>query len=123
MAKDFSRTRRIGEQMQRELATLIQQEIQDPRLGMVTVSAVEVSRDLAHAKVFITVLDDQQQDIAASLDVLNRASGFLRHELGRRMILRTVPVLRFVYDESMARGNALSQLIDEAVKSDKQRDE
>ncbi|MDZ7804617.1 30S ribosome-binding factor RbfA [Thiohalophilus sp.] len=123
MAKDFSRTRRIGEQMQRELATLIQQEIQDPRLGMVTVSAVEVSRDLAHAKVFITVLDDQQQDIAASLDVLNRAGGFLRHELGRRMTLRTVPALRFVYDESMARGNALSQLIDAAVKSDKQRDE
>ncbi|MFO8025360.1 30S ribosome-binding factor RbfA [Thiohalophilus sp.] len=123
MAKDFSRTRRIGEQMQRELATLIQQEIQDPRLGMVTVSAVEVSRDLAHAKVFITVLDDQQQDIAASLEVLNRASGFLRHELGRRMTLRTVPMLRFVYDESMARGNELSRLIDEAVKSDKQRDE
>ncbi|MGM0680549.1 MAG: 30S ribosome-binding factor RbfA [Pseudomonadota bacterium] len=122
MAKDFSRTRRIGEQMQRELATLIQQEIQDPRLGMVTVSAVEVSRDLAHAKVFITVLDDQQQDIAASLEVLNRASGFLRHELGRRMTLRTVPMLRFVYDESMARGNELSRLIDEAVKSDKQRD-
>ena len=123
MAKDFSRTRRIGEQMQRELATLIQQEIQDPRLGMVTVSAVEVSRDLAHAKVFITVLDDQQQDIAASLEVLNRASGFLRHELGRRMTLRTVPALRFVYDASMARGNELSRLIDEAVKSDKQRDE
>lgn len=123
MAKDFSRTRRIGEQMQRELATLIQQEIQDPRLGMVTVSAVEVSRDLAHAKVFITVLDDQLQDIAASLEVLNRAGGFLRHELGRRMTLRTVPALRFVYDESMARGNELSRLIDEAVKSDKQRDE
>lgn len=123
MAKDFSRTRRIGEQMQRELATLIQQEIQDPRLGMVTVSAVEVSRDLAHAKVFITVLDDQQQDIAASLEVLNRAGGFLRHELGRRMTLRTVPALRFVYDESMVRGNELSRLIDEAVKSDKQRDE
>jgi len=123
MAKDFSRTRRIGEQMQRELATLIQQEIQDPRLGMVTVSAVEVSRDLAHAKVFITVLNDEQQDIAASLEVLNRAGGFLRHELGRRMTLRTVPALHFVYDESMARGNALSRLIDEAVKSDKQHDE
>jgi ribosome-binding factor A len=123
MPKDFSRTRRIGEQMQRELATLIQQEIQDPRLGMVTVSAVEVSRDLAHAKVFITVLNDEQLDIKASLEVLNRAAGFLRHELGRSMTLRTVPALRFVYDESMARGNALSQLIDKAVKSDKQHDE
>lgn len=123
MAKDFSRTRRIGEQMQRELAILIQQEIQDPRLGMVTVSAVEVSRDLAHAKVFITVLNDERQDIAASLEVLNRAAGFLRHALGQCMTLRTVPALRFVYDESMARGNALSRLIDEAVKSDKQQDE
>ena len=123
MAKDFSRTRRIGEQMQRELAILIQQEIQDPRLGMVTVSAVEVSRDLAHAKVYITVLDDQQHDVATSLEVLNRAGGFLRHELGRRMTLRTLPALHFVYDESMARGNALSRLIDEAVKSDKPSDE
>lgn len=123
MAKDFSRTRRIGEQMQRELAILIQQEIQDPRLGMVTVSAVEVSRDLAHAKVYITVLDDQQHDIATSLEVLNHAGGFLRHELGRRMTLRTVPALHFVYDESMARGNELSRLIDEAVKSDQHSDE
>ncbi|MFP3874064.1 MAG: 30S ribosome-binding factor RbfA [Thiohalophilus sp.] len=122
MARDFSRTRRIGEQMQRELATLIQQQIKDPRLGMVTVSAVEVARDLSHAKVFITVLDDKQ-DITVSLDILNRASGFLRHELARSMTLRTVPALRFVYDESMARGNELSRLIDEAVKSDKQHDE
>jgi ribosome-binding factor A len=90
---------------------------------MVTVSAVEVSRDLAHAKVYITVLDDQQHDVATSLEVLNRAGGFLRHELGRRMTLRTVPALHFVYDESMARGNALSRLIDEAVKSDKPSDE
>lgn len=119
---DFSRTRRIGEQMQRELATLIQQQIKDPRLGMVTVSAVEVARDLSHAKVFITVFDDKQE-IAVSLDILNRASGFLRHELARSMTLRTVPALRFVYDESMARGNELSRLIDEAVKSDKQNDE
>lgn len=123
MAKDFSRTRRIGEQMQRELATLIQKEIQDPRLGMVTVSAVEVSRDLSHARVFITVLDDQQHDIATSLEILNRAGGYLRHELGRRMTVRTVPALHFVYDESMARGNALSRLIDEAVKSDQHHDE
>ncbi len=122
MAKDFSRIRRIGEQMQRELATLIQQEIQDPRVGMVTVSAVEVSRDLSHAKVYITVLKNDQ-DIADTLEILNRASGFLRHELGRRMTLRTVPALHFVYDESMVRGNELSRLIDEAVKSDKQRDE
>jgi len=122
MTKDFSRTRRIGEQMQRELAILIQQEIKDPRVGMVTVSAVEVSRDLSHAKVFITVLNTDQ-DIPTTLEILNRAGGFLRHELGRRMVLRTVPALHFVYDESMVRGNELSRLIDEAVKSDKQHDE
>jgi ribosome-binding factor A len=122
MTKDFSRTRRIGEQMQRELAILIQQEIKDPRVGMVTVSAVEVSRDLSHAKVFITVLNTKQ-DISTTLEILNRAGGFLRHELGRRMVLRTVPALHFVYDESMVRGNELSRLIDEAVKSDKQHDE
>ena len=122
MAKDFSRTRRIGEQMQRELAILIQKEIQDPRLGMVTVSAVEVSRDLSHAKVFITVLNEKQ-NVQTSLDILNRAGGFLRHELGRRMTVRTIPALHFISDESMLRGNELARLIDEAVKSDQHNDE
>lgn len=118
MAREFSRTRRIGEQIQRELAQLIQQELQDPRLGMVTVSAVEVSRDLANAKVFITVLGEGA-DVQASLKVLNKAAGFLRHELGRRLILRSLPALRFVYDASLERGNRLSSLIDRAMAEDK----
>lgn len=121
MPKEFSRTRRIGEQMQRELAQLIQQEVKDPRLGMVTVSGVEVSRDLSVAKVFVTVLGDA--DPQPSLTVLNRAAGFLRHALGQRLTVRTVPSLRFVYDESVARGARLSRLIDEARAGDRDDDD
>jgi len=120
MPKDFSRTRRVGEQIQRELAVLIQQEIKDPRLGMVTVSAVEVSRDLSVAKVFVTVFDEQH-DIAQSLEALNHAAGFLRHCLGKSMSLRSVPILKFIYDESVSQGNRLSSLIDEAVNTDRDK--
>lgn len=119
MPKDFSRTRRVGEQIQRELAQLIQQEIHDPRLGMVTVSGVEVSRDLAVAKVFVSMLNEDEQ-LEPSLEVLKKAAGFLRHELGRRMTTRTVPELRFVYDATIQRGNELSSLIDKAVARDKE---
>lgn len=117
MPRDFPRTRRVGEQMQRELAALIRTEIKDPRLGMVTVSAVQVSRDLSHAKVFISVLGDAEVR-QVSLQILNKAAGFLRHVLGQQMIVRTVPQLHFVYDESIERGSRLSALIDAAVKSD-----
>ncbi|MFA7387168.1 MAG: 30S ribosome-binding factor RbfA [Thiohalobacteraceae bacterium] len=122
MPRDFPRTRRVGEQMQRELAALIREAVKDPRIGMVTVSGVEVTRDLAHAKVFVTVLGDAEAR-AGSMAALNSAAGFLRHELGQRMLTRTVPQLRFVYDESIERGSALSALIDKAVKSDKHGDE
>lgn len=118
MPRDFPRTRRVGEQMQRELAALIREEVKDPRVGMVTVAGVEVTRDLAHAKVYITVLGDAESR-DASLAALNKAAGFLRHELGQRMLTRTVPQLRFVYDESIERGSRLSALIDKAVASDK----
>jgi len=118
MPKDFSRPRRVAEQIQRELAMLIQREINDPRVGMVTVSAVEVTRDLSLAKVFITVLDDSQ-DIKVTLAALEHAAGFLRHELGQRMKMRTVPSLRFKHDESIRRGAELSHLIDEAIAKDK----
>lgn len=122
MPRDFPRTRRIGEQMQRELASLIRDQVKDPRLGMVTVSAVEVSRDLAHAKVFITVLGEDKVK-RESLQVLIKAAGFLRHELGQRMIVRSVPQLKFVYDESIERGSRMSALIDQAVASDKHEDD
>ncbi len=117
MPRDFPRTRRVGEQMQRELAVLIRDRIKDPRLGMVTVSDVEVSRDLAHARVYFTVLGDEEAR-RQSQEVLDRAAGFLRGELGRIMKLRTVPELRFIYDESIERGEKLDALIEAALEAD-----
>lgn len=120
MAQEYSRTQRVADQIQRELAALIQREVKDPRVGMATVSAVEVSRDLAHAKVFVTVLNggEDQQEITESVKALNNASGFLRSQLGQRMKLRIVPTLRFHFDDSLSRGNYLSNLIDQARASD-----
>lgn len=104
--------------MQRELALLIQQEVKDPRLGMVTVAGVEVTRDMAHAKVFVTVLTDDAKQLAQSIEVLRHAAGFLRRELARRMLMRSVPELHFVHDESVERGTRLSALIDQAIAAD-----
>ncbi|MBV2134947.1 30S ribosome-binding factor RbfA [Pseudomonas sp. MAP12] len=122
MAKEYSRTQRIGDQMQRELAQLIQREIKDPRLGLVTLTGTEVSRDLSHAKVFFTVMgqDDDDQKIAESQAVLKDAAGYLRMLLGRAIKLRTIPQLHFLYDESVRRGAQLSVLIERAVAEDRQ---
>ena len=106
----------MAEQIQRELAVLIREEVKDPRLGMVSVSGVEVSRDMGNAKVYVSVLGDEQVT-ADSLEVLKRAAGFLRHELGRRMVLRAVPQLRFIHDRSLEQGAHISALIDEALGS------
>ncbi len=119
MPKDYSRTRRVGEQLQREMAQLVQQEIKDPRLGLVTISAVKLSKDMSHANIFFTVLDsddsDEKHSIEETLKVLEGAAGFLRHELAKRMQLRIVPHIHFKYDESIAYGNDLSALINKAM--------
>ena len=121
MAKEYSRTQRIADQMQRELALLIQREVRDPRVGMITVTATEVSRDLAHAKVFITLMGEAtEEDIALNLAALKDAAGFLRVQLGRTMKLRSIPQLHFHYDESVRRGVHLSSLIERAVAQDRQ---
>ena len=121
MAKDYSRTQRIGDQMQRELSLLIQREIKDPRLGMVSITGVQVVRDLSHAKVFITVMgkEDSAQEIERNLEILNEAAGFLRMLLGKSMKLRTIPQLHFCYDASIRRGVELSALIERAVAEDR----
>lgn len=103
--------------MQRELAQLIREEVKDPRVGMVTVSGVEVTRDLAYAKIFVTVLDPRH-DTAEAVKALNRAAAFLRRALSQRMLIRSVPQLQFVHDESIERGARLSSLIDAAVAAD-----
>lgn len=121
MAKQYSRTQRVADQMQRELAILIQREVRDPRLGMVTITAVDVSRDLAHGKVFFTLLGkDSDEDVAQNREILNEVAGFLRMQLGRVMKLRSVPQLHFHYDESIRRGVHLSSLIERAVAEDRQ---
>lgn len=118
---DSSRRQRVADQIQKELAGIILHEMKDPRLGMVTVSAVDVSRDLAYADVYITVLGKDDADAKSreeTLGVLTRGGGFLRARLGKAMKLRIVPALRFRYDISIERGVHLSSLIEEAVKQD-----
>ncbi|MGQ4878200.1 30S ribosome-binding factor RbfA [Billgrantia sp. LNSP4103-1] len=122
--REFKRTDRVGDQLQKELAMLIQREVKDPRLGMVTVSGVTVSRDLGYADVYVTLLgEDSPERIKENLKVLKQAAGFLRSQIARRIKLRHVPELRFHYDESVVRGQRLSSLIDEAVSSDRARNE
>lgn len=124
--KEFSRTERIADFLKRELGSLIQLELRDPRLGMISVTDAEVSRDLSHAKVFVTVLGKDSEDEAAeSVAVLNKAAGFLRSKIARINNARTTPSLRFYYDSSVGRGQHLSKLIEDAVAADSQfhRDE
>jgi len=119
MAKQYSRTQRIGDQIQRELAILIPQEVRDPRLGFVTITGVDVSRDVGHAKVFITIMGENSAEvIKENLDVLNDTAGYLRMLLGKAMKLRSVPALHFHYDASITRGALLSALIEQAVTED-----
>ncbi len=107
------RPQKVADLIQRELSELIRLEVRDPRVGMLTITSVDVSPDLSHAKVFITLL--QKEKLQDTLQGLQRASGFLRSQLAHRMKLYTTPELRFVYDESVERGDQLSRLIDSAV--------
>jgi ribosome-binding factor A len=120
MAREYPRSRRVGDQIQRELAEVIRDELKDPRLGMVTVSGVDVSRDLAYAKVYFTVLGSEH-GATETARVLNSAAAFLRRTLGHRMVIRSVPQLQFVHDESVERGARLSSLINEAVAADERK--
>ncbi len=123
MAKEYSRTQRIAEQIQRDLAKLIQLEIKDPRIGMVTISFVKVARDLGYAEVYFTVMPfgEQSEDDAvnAASEVLKDAAGYLRSELAHNMQLRTVPKLRFHFDASVDRGRRLHSLIEQTVRESK----
>ena len=117
MPKEFSRGDRVAAQLQRELADLLRNELRDPRVGWVTVHAVEVSRDLAVAKVFLGFLQEDEAT-RESLAALKHSAPFLRRELGRRMKMRVVPELRFMRDESFERGMRISQLLHEIQHAD-----
>ena len=121
MPAEFSRTQRLGEQIKRDLALLIQRELKDPRIGMVTVNFVDLSKDLSYADVNVTALvtDDSDEKIIESLTILNEASTFLRMELGRVLKVRKLPHLRFHYDDSLKRGARINALIHQALQSDR----
>ncbi|GAB7388260.1 30S ribosome-binding factor RbfA [Bacillaceae bacterium] len=106
------RLQRVGEQIKKELSNLLQREIKDPRIGFVTVTDVEVSGDLQQAKVYISVLGDEEQK-ASTLEGLAKATGFLRSEIGRRIKLRHTPQLIFKFDESIEYGNRIAALLNE----------
>ena len=120
MTATSPRARRIGEQIRRDLAELIRDELRDPRLTLVSMTGVEVSRDLAYARIYVTWLGDPAER-AERVAELNRAAPLLRRELGRRMHIRTVPKLEFRYDEVVEYGARLSALIDAAVATDARR--
>lgn len=117
MAREFSRTERLGSQLQRELSQLVRDKLKDPRLGMITIQEVRVVRDLSHAKVYFTTMGGEF-DQASAGKLMNDAAAFLRSELSHLLKVRTIPQLHFVHDESIERGSRLSALIDEAVESD-----
>lgn len=119
MAREFNRPQRVADFLRKELAVLMQFEMRDPRLGMINLNDVEVSRDLAHAKVFVTFMDaETKEEAKEALEVLNHAAGFLRSRLSESAQMRSVPRLRFYFDESVKRGRELSELIDKAREAD-----
>ncbi len=135
MAEQSTRLQRIADLIQRELAVLIQLEISDPRIGMVSVTGVDVSRDLGYANVYVSVLnspggegrsaggepegDLDRLEVEENIKALNKAAGYLRSLLARRLKLRTTPKLKFHYDATLRQGNRLSSLIDDALEADR----
>jgi ribosome-binding factor A len=120
MPREFPRARRVEEQLKRVLAEQIRREVKDPRIGLVTITTVEVSRDLTHARVYFTPFAGVG-DADAALEALRHAAGFLRHQVGNLMRLRVAPELEFRLDDSIERGAKLSALIHDAVESDRRR--
>jgi len=121
MAREYARTQRVADHLQRELANVIQREVRDPRLGMVSITGVEVSRDLAHARVFYTMLGaDSSDEASESTEILNNAAGFLRSELSRDSAMRSVPRIRFYFDNSVGRGRRMEDLIRRAARADRE---
>ena len=122
MAREFSRADRVAQEQQKEIAIILQREVKDPRIGMVTVSDVEISRDLAYAKVFVTFLfDSDESAVERGLEGLNKASGYIRTLVGKAMRLRIVPELRFVYDQSLVEGMRMSNLVTNVIRQDQER--
>lgn len=121
MQRDFSRTDRVAQQVQQEIAMILQRDFKDPRVGWTTVSAVEVSKDLAYVTVYVTFFGKEGDEITETIEILNKAGGYFRSEIGKRMRLRIVPEVKFAYDNSLVTGIEMSKKVDEAINKDKNR--
>lgn len=117
------RPNRLAETLKEEISQLIRVELKDPRIGFVTLTSVDVADDLAHAKVYVSVLGTEDEG-KASLEALNRAAGFVRSEIGKRIRLRHVPAIVFKYDPSIQHGAHIAKLLrDVGVSDDSSKDE
>ncbi|HXV40206.1 MAG TPA: 30S ribosome-binding factor RbfA [Steroidobacteraceae bacterium] len=120
MPREFPRARRVEEQLKRLLSELVRREVKDPRVGLITITGVEVTKDLSHARVYFTPFAGVG-DAGAALEALRHAAGYLRHQVRNDMRLRVAPELDFQLDDSVERGARLSALIHDAVESDRKR--
>ncbi|MCK8045695.1 30S ribosome-binding factor RbfA [Shewanella sp. 1CM18E] len=118
MAKEFSRTRRIAQQLQQELAVVLQRDMKDPRIGFVTVNDVDVSRDLNYAKVYVTFFEEDVELVQQKVEALDAAAGYIRSLVAGRMKLRVMPELRFIYDSSLVEGMRMSNLVSRVISND-----
>jgi len=118
--REYPRARRVEEQLKRLLSELVRREVKDPRVGLVTITSAEVSKDLSHATVYFTPFAGAG-DAGAALEALQHAAGFLRHQVRNQMRLRVAPEIVFRIDDSVERGARLSALIHDAVASDRSR--
>ncbi|KJF90240.1 30S ribosome-binding factor RbfA [Photobacterium leiognathi] len=121
MAKEFSRTQRVAQQLQKELALILQRELKEPRLAMTTISSVDVSRDMGYAKVYITFLTIGDQTEEESLAILREKAPYIRSLLGKQIRLRVTPELNFIFDQSLTEGMRISNLVTNAVRFDEER--
>jgi len=119
MSRVSTRVDKVADLLKKEIALLIQSEVRDPRVGMASVTGVKVSKDLAHASVYVTLLGKSNAEEAQEgIEALNKASGFLRSMLAKEVSMRITPKLKFIYDDTLAKGQHLTSLIDEALARD-----
>ena len=121
MGREFERTQRVSHFLHEELARLLQSTVRDPRVQAVSLTGVEVSRDLSHAKVFFTLMNEvSSEERAEVISVLSKVSGFLRSELAKASTMRTVPRISFRFDESVGRGRDMETLLRAVRRADQQ---
>ena len=119
MSRVSTRVDKVADLLKKEVALLIQSEVRDPRVGMASVTGVKVSKDLAHASVYVTLLGKSNAEEAQEgIEALNKASGFLRSMLAKEVSMRITPKLKFIYDDTLAKGQHMTSLIDEALARD-----